>query len=99
MSRRPAHLVAVALAIAVFGVTTPANAAKPSLGCPPPFSGPYTLQQLIELAPTVPEEIIEAGFTFYNHNGDDKVCIADLPDTPGIPSVAVNMIDNNASTP
>lgn len=92
--------VVLGLAIAIAGFAGPANAAKPSFGCPPSFSpGEVTLAQAIALAPEVPVEIIEAGFNFYNRNGDDKVCITDLPDTPGIPPVAVNMIDNNASVP
>jgi hypothetical protein len=87
------------MAFTVIGTALPASATKPSLGCPNGFTAEVTLAQAEALAPDVPPKIIEAGFAFYNKNGDDKVCIKDLPDTPGIPAVAVNMTDNNASTP
>lgn len=57
------------------------------------------MAQLIEMAPTVPPEIIEAAVSRFDKNDDGRVCIMELPDTPGIPSVVVNLIDNNASTP
>jgi hypothetical protein len=100
MKFKVASLVAATLIVAVIGTAAPAGAGKPSLGCPTGWSpGEVTLAQAIALAPDVPVEIIEAGFNFYNRNGDDRVCIKDLPDTPGLPSVVVNMVDNNASTP
>jgi hypothetical protein len=96
-------LVVVVLAgICVLAAAPSASTAKPVGVCPPPFEA-LTIEQAIPLgielgAPLTPEEI-EAILTALDTNRDEILCFLDLPDTPGIPPFAFNVIDNTASVP
>jgi hypothetical protein len=90
--------VAVAAGLAAL-VAGPAGATKPVGGCPPAFDH-QTFEEALVIAhetgvPASDEELL-ANFASLDKNGDRTLCFADLPDTPGIPSFAVNIIDNTA---
>ena len=95
-------LVVVVAGVCVFAAAPSASAAKPVGVCPPPFQT-MTLEQAIALgielgAPLTPEEI-EAILRTLDTNRDEILCVLDLPNTPGIPPFAFNVIDNTASVP
>ncbi len=78
------------------------GAAKPVGNCPPPFDQ-LTFDELLVVAhetgvPASDEELL-AHFASLDKNGDENLCLANLPDTPGIPSYGVNLIDNTARVP
>jgi hypothetical protein len=94
--------VLVAATVCVLAAAPSASTAKPVGVCPPPFQA-LTFEQAIELgielgAPLTPEEI-EAILTSLDTNRDEILCFLDLPNTPGIPPFAFNVIDNTASVP
>jgi hypothetical protein len=80
------------------GPITTADAVKPSAGCPPPFEGPLTFEQLIERWPPPPElpdpDAVLSGF---DRNGDKLLCVQEAP-TQGNPPAPINVIDNTART-
>jgi hypothetical protein len=95
-------VVLVVAGVCVLAAAPSASAAKPVGVCPPPFQA-LTFEQAIVLgielgAPLTPEEIV-AILTPLDKNRDEILCFLDLPNTPGIPPFAFNVIDNTASVP
>jgi hypothetical protein len=94
--------VLVVAGLAALAAAAPSGAAKPTGVCPPPFD-PLTFAEALELAhetgaPGTDEELL-AFLVRFDKNQDEVLCFQDLPDTPGIPPFAFNVIDNTASVP
>ncbi len=85
--------VAGAALIAAAG-TQPAAAAVPVGSCPNPASGfqLYTDAELLEIfvSPGAAEFIAET-----DKNDDRRVCVKDIPNTPGNPPTARIVVDNS----
>lgn len=80
----------------------PTGAAPPPGVCPPAFDA-LTFAEALELAhetgaPGTDEELL-ALLVGLDKNQDEVLCFQDLPNTPGIPPFAFNVIDNTASVP
>jgi hypothetical protein len=93
--------LAAAIVVLAFAVAS-SGAVKPSANCPPPFQK-LTFEEALVLAhetgvPLSDEELL-ALFAVDDKNGDENLCFANLPDTPGIPANAVNIVDNTAGVP
>jgi hypothetical protein len=91
-------LTAAAL-LAVLALTAvPARAAGPQAGCPPPFQGPLTFEQIIERWPPPPDFPDPTGvLDSYDRNDDDRLCVMEPPHGPN-PAGPINVIDNVAAT-
>jgi hypothetical protein len=78
------------------------SAAQPSGNCPPPFQ-PMTIAQFTELTVGLgnphPIEQIQAVLASLDANGDDVLCVLDLPNTPGNKVYQFDVVDNTASVP
>ncbi len=91
-------------ALLVLAVAAPAQAGKPTRGCPDSkfLIGRDVFREL-SLSLGVPPELLftpewEAGWAFYDKNGDTNLCASDLPDTPGhLGSWIWNVVDNTSN--
>ena len=93
MKGRRALLVPIAASALVL-VAAPAGAKPPIAKCPPPFYGPLTTGQVIEMWPPPPGfPDPEGALLFYDQNGDLRVCVMPLP------GGNINVIDNTANVP
>ena len=92
-------VVAGSLLAAATVLTAPAQASQSHNhgACAPPFMS-YTLPELIELGNTFgnPPADTEAVFDYYNHNGDELICVQAHPKQG---PDAFNLVDNNAHVP
>ena len=94
-------LITVLLCLAV---AAPASAAKPTRGCPQ-GSALMTRDDFkaLSLSVGVPPEVLvslewAAGWDAYDKNLDDRLCIKDLPNTPGhLDSWIFNVVDNTSN--
>jgi hypothetical protein len=96
MRARRLILVLAMAAMPAIALPGPAGAGPPTRGCPPPFLGPWTFQQIIDEFPPPPEipiEVALAQLDRFDLNDDDKLCVMDVP-TP-----AINVIDNVSNAP
>jgi hypothetical protein len=94
--RRSFVVAGIASVLALMVV--PARAAGPQAGCPPPFEGPLTFQELIERwppPPDLPDPI--AVLNSFDKNDDDMLCVMETVDAVPLPS-PINVIDNVAAT-
>jgi hypothetical protein len=96
-------LVPVAVATVVLALAAaPSGAAKPRASCPPAFEQ-LTFEEALVVAhetgvPLSDEELLGLLAT-YDKNTDEVLCFRDFPDTPGIASYSVNIVDNTARGP
>jgi hypothetical protein len=96
-------LVPMAAAAAVVALAaTPSGASKPRAGCPTAFEQ-LTFDEALAVAhdtgvPLSDEELLGLLGT-YDKNTDEVLCFRDFPDTPGIASYSVNIVDNTARAP
>jgi hypothetical protein len=82
----------------------PAQAAKPTRGC---SDGKALMTRdafrALSLSVGVPADLLftpewEAGWAGYDKNGDTRLCVKDLPDTPGHLGTWVwNVVDNTSN--
>lgn len=88
-------------------VAGPASADRPIAGCPPGFiDEAFTLEAALEYkalangGPLPPQAVdyFTGYFASTDKNGDDLVCMKDLPDTPGIPPFVTQLMDNVANS-
>lgn len=100
MFKRSLAVLAVAGSVALSAA--PSEAAKPARVCPAPFDL-MTFEQALVFAhetgvPTPDEEllVVLAGI---DRDQDEVLCFKAMPDTPGLPSFFVNVVDNRASVP
>jgi hypothetical protein len=98
MNRRAALIASGALVALTLPLASPAGAAAPQRGCPPPFEL-LTYRQQVALAREVlgisrPEAValIDETVAAIDHNGDRKLCYAFQNKHTGEP----NIIDNTA---
>jgi hypothetical protein len=97
-------LVIAGLAAATTFASAGAGSAKqPVTACPPSFA-PMTTEQFRDLAialgfPSSSLQELQAELTALDKNGNDLVCVLDLPDTPGNKSYQFDVIDDTASVP
>jgi hypothetical protein len=82
-------------------VTSVFASGRPIAGCPPGFlDHAYTLTEALEYKGSIPPgatAYFGGYFAKTDKNGDGLVCMKDLPNTPGIPSFATQLMDNVAS--
>ena len=85
------RLLAVAV-LAVVSVGTwvaPAGAKTPTRGCPPAFTGPLTIKEVLEAFPPPPDfPDPEGAIAAFDSNVDGTVCVLPLPNG------RINVIDN-----
>ena len=96
MKARRLLLVSVLVCLPIAGAVVPAGAVPPRADCPPAFGGPTSFEQILidfPPPPDLPTEDVIATLDFFDKNGDQMLCVLDVP-APGI-----NLIDNNASIP
>jgi hypothetical protein len=68
---------------------TPAQAARPTGGCPPAFLGPLDFATIITLFPPPPDfPNPEEALAAFDANGDQRLCVR------GLPNGNINVIDN-----
>jgi hypothetical protein len=92
------RLLVVAATMSMLFAAAPAHAAGPQAGCPPPFQGPLTFEQIIEMWPPPPGfPDPEGALNSYDKNDDDKLCVMEPPQGP-TPAGPINVIDNVAAT-
>ena len=83
----------------IFILSTPAEAARPTNGCPNGFDvGLLTFAEGAELllaedVPATRAQIL-ARFAAQDANGDQRLCFKDLPNTEGIASFVFQRVDN-----
>jgi hypothetical protein len=100
MSLKRLLLVSLAAATVVFALAAaPSGASKPRAGCPTAFEQ-LTFDEALAVAhetgvPLSDEELLGLLAT-YDKNTDEVLCFRDFPDTPGIASYSVNIVDNTA---
>ena len=86
-------VAAFAACLSIAFLAGPSGASSPRRGCPPPFDGPLTIDEVLEKYP--PPQGVEdpyGAIQGYDRNGDLKVCVLPLP--PG----SINVVDNAAAT-
>ncbi len=101
MLKRPVGVLVMAGVLAL-AAAAPSGATKPVGVCPPPFDQQTFAEALVvahETGVPASDEELLAVFMSLDTNGDENLCFMNFPDTPGIPSWAVNIIDNTASVP
>jgi hypothetical protein len=88
-------LTMLMMAFLLLGMGVQAAEARPPIrGCPPPFEGPLTFEQIIAKyppPPEIPDPI--AVLSRFDINEDRSLCVLDLP------GGAFNAIDNVANVP
>ncbi len=81
----------------LLGSSVAANADTPTTGCPAPFDQ-MTVAQSADLIlsqgyPGTRDQLL-AQLPRFDKNGDQVLCVMDLPNTSGIPAYVFNFIDN-----
>jgi hypothetical protein len=93
MRRRAALIATGAFAALTLPLASPAGAAPPQRGCPPPFEL-LTYRQQLSLAEElgVPRDVVDETIAMVDKNGDRSLCFAFQNKHTGQP----NIIDNAA---
>jgi hypothetical protein len=96
MNRRAGLLATGALVALTLPLASPAQAARPERGCPPPFEL-LTYAEQVALAQElgVPLSVVDETVARIDKNGDTSLCFAFQNKVKGAP----NVIDNTASSP
>ena len=82
---------AILALVSVGGMAGPSSAKAPTRGCPAAFTGPLTVEQVIDMFPPPPEVTDpEGAIASFDANNDGTVCVLPLP------SGRINVIDNVA---
>ena len=90
-------------AAATFASAGAGSAKQPVTGCPPSFAS-ITTEQFSDLAlslglPSSSLEQLQAELARFDKNGNDVICVHDLPDTPGIKPYQFEAMDDTARVP
>ena len=100
MFRRSLAVLAVA---GLLGLTAaPSEAVKPTGVCSRAFDMTTFEEALVlahETGVPVPDEELLMVLAGVDRNQDEVLCFKDMPDTPGLPSFFMNVVDNTASVP
>lgn len=82
---------AILALVSVGGLAAPSGAKAPTRGCPPAFTGPLTVEQVIEMFPPPPQVTDpEGAIASFDSNTDGSVCVLPLPNG------RINVVDNVA---
>jgi hypothetical protein len=87
--------------LVISSAVPPAQADRPQARCGFGFELMTIGQTLVLVSDGSPnpKDVLLAHLQGLDKNGDNLVCVKDLPDTPGSPSFVRNVVDNTANTP
>ena len=95
MKTRRLVLASIIACLPIAAAVTRAGAIPPTRGCPPPFVGPLTFAEIIQMFPPPPDLPDPEGvLASFDLNGDGRLCVQALP-----PGEDINVIDNIANQP